>query len=195
LVLAKTDPQRAGEVLEEAHELAAERGQRGVAIEALHNRGELERDRGSFTAAQGLMERALSEAREADLVTAPMLHGLGDLALDRDDTAEARRRYVEAFHESVRAQMSMPTILAVAGLAAVFAADGQTQTAGRLWGAAQTLAEQLGHSLGAAASSTEVQRYEAWLPLADEPAFASGLEDGRAKDPLLVVEAALGNLN
>jgi predicted ATPase len=195
IVLAKTDPQRARELSEEAHELAAASGQRGVAVEALHNSGELERDQGNFAAAQALMDRALSEAREADISTAPILHGLGDLALDRGDTADARRLYGEAFRETLRTQASMPGIVAVAGMAAVFATDGRKLEAGTFWGAAQTLAERVGHRFGAGASSAEVQRYQARLPPPDDPAFARGVEEGRVCDVSLLMEQALDSID
>jgi tetratricopeptide (TPR) repeat protein len=195
LILANTDPQRARQLLEEAYELAEDSGQRGTAVEALHNRGELEREQGNFASAQALMERALYEAREADLVTAPVLHGLGDLALDRGDAADAGRLYVEALRESDRTHMSMPTIVAVAGMAAVFAVDGRNLEAGTLWGAAQTLAERIGHRFGAGASSAEVQRYQARLPSPGDPEFARGLEEGRRANPLLVIERALSSID
>jgi tetratricopeptide (TPR) repeat protein len=193
LVFADSEPDRARDVLEEALEIAEATGDRAAAVEALHNRGELERDHGNLEVARVLMERALSEASTIDFPRAPILHGLGDLALDRGDVTEARLNYVDAFREGVNAHLALPTALAVAGLAAVYSLEDRPMEAGLLWGAVQAMTERLGHSFGVTASAAERTRYEHLLPPPDDPDFARSVEEGRVGDPLPIVETVLGS--
>jgi predicted ATPase len=62
------------------------------------------------------------------------LHGFGDLALDRDDTAEAARLYRESLEIGRDLNDELQTAYALAGLAAVGAKLGQRHLAARLWG-------------------------------------------------------------
>ena len=57
------------------------------------------------------------------------------------------------------------------------------------------MAEQLGLTFGGGAFALEVRRYEALLPAPDDEEFARAVAEGRAEDPLRVIEAVLATLD
>ena len=195
LVLSRGEEvDRARQTLEEGLAIATTSADRRAAIWALHSRGELERDQGNLSLAQWLLESALAEAASAGQPMAAILQGLGDLALDRGKTEEAKSCYVKALREATETRHRVATYCA-AGIAAILAAEGRIVEAGRLWGASQTMAEQIGHTFGGGAFALEVQRYETLLPAPDDKEFARAVADGRADDPVRIIDAALSALD
>lgn len=70
---------------------------------------------------------------------ATSIHGLGDLALETGDGAAAGSLYRQAISLSAGLTAGRPNIrICLAGLAAVAGACGDTETAGVLWGAAES---------------------------------------------------------
>jgi hypothetical protein len=57
------------------------------------------------------------------------------------------------------------------------------------------MAEQIGHTFGGGALALEGQRYEALLPAPDDKEFATAVAEGRAEDPLRIIDAALSTLD
>ena len=195
LVLSRGEEvDRARQTLEEGLAIATTAADRRAAIWALHSRGELERDQGNLSLAQWLLESALAEAAAAGQPTATILQGLGDLALDRGRTEDAKGCYVTGWGEATKTRHPVATFCA-AGIAAVLAAEGRIVEAGRLWGASQRMAEQMGLTFGGGAFALEVQRYEALLPAPNDKVFARAVAEGRAEDPLRIIDAALATLD
>ena len=195
LVLSRgKEVDRARQTLEEGLAIATTAADRRAAIWALHSRGELERDQGNVSLAQWLLESALAEAAAAGQPMAPILQGLGDLALDRGKTEEAMDCYVKGWREATKTRHPV-AIFCAAGIAAILAAEGRIVDAGRLWGASHRMAEQIGHIFGGGAFALEVQRYEALLPSPDDTEFAKAVAEGRAEDPLRIIDAALSTLD
>jgi predicted ATPase/class 3 adenylate cyclase len=121
----------------------------GEALE-LHHLGEFHRDAGNhdraaeFLGAAVAVYRGLSDRVEELSQT---LHGLGDLALDRDDLKAAARFYRESLEI---AQEPRGSTACLAGLATVLARQGRTRDAATLWGAVRGAEERLGfHSFEA----------------------------------------------
>lgn len=195
LVLSRgEDVDRARQTLEEGLAIATTTADRRAAILALHSRGELERDQGNLSMAQWLLESALAEAADAGQPTATILQGLGNLALDRGKTEEAMDCYVKALREATETRHRVATYCA-AGIAASLATEGRIVDAGRVWGASQRMAEQVDHPFGVGAFALEARRYEALLPASDDEEFARAVAEGRADDPLRVMEAVLATLD
>jgi predicted ATPase len=90
---------------------------------------------------QGTPDRAL---RLAVWGLAGRLHGFGDLALDRDDTAEAARLYRESLEIGRELGDELQTAYALAGLAAVGAKLGKRHLAARLWGSVRRYEDTTG---------------------------------------------------
>jgi tetratricopeptide (TPR) repeat protein len=194
LVLSRGEEvDRARQTLEEGLAIATTAADRRAAIWALHSRGELERDQGNVSLAQWLLESALAEAAAAGQPLATILQGLGDLALDRGRTEEAMDCYVKALREATKTRHPVATYCA-AGMAAILATEGRITDAGTLWGASQRMAEQIGITFGGGAFALEVHRYEALLPAPDDKEFARAVAEGRADDPLRVMDAMLATL-
>ena len=195
LVLSRGEEvDRARQTLEEGLAIATTSADRRAVVWALHGRGELERDQGNLSLAQWLLESALAEAAAAGQPTAAILQGLGDLALDRGKREEAKGCYVKGWREATKTRHQVATYCA-AGIATILAAEGRIVDAGRLWGASQRMAEQIGHTFGGGAFALELERYEALLPASDDKEFASAVAEGRAEDPLHIIHAALATLD
>jgi predicted ATPase len=93
------------------------------------------------------------------------LHGFGDLALDRQDTMEAARLYRESLEIGRQLGDDLQTAYALAGLAAVAAALGQRDLAGRLWGCVRGFEETSGTYL----HDAERSRYSRFLDEFEQP--------------------------
>lgn len=114
------------------------------------NLGELELASGNYEGATELLERAVAIATaNGDLEAAAMsLHGLGDVALDQAKIALSAERYREAI--SLARELAggrRNTCWCLAGLASVAGERRQVERAGLLWGAVESLEEQLGAAL------------------------------------------------
>jgi tetratricopeptide (TPR) repeat protein len=105
------------------------------------------------------------------------LQALGDIAMAQGDfSAAARyfRRCVERANEEVAARV---IVYGLAGLAAANARQGNTERAGRLWGAVETFNASLLPGL----LPHDQSRYRADLERSrDDPAFAAGRAEGRS---------------
>ena len=112
----------------------------------LNHLGRLETSARNFDRARPLLEQAV-ELATADCDTenlATSIHGLGDLALETGDAAAAGGLYREAISLSAGLTAGWPNIrICLAGLAAVAGARGDAETAGVLWGAAESLEKHL----------------------------------------------------
>jgi predicted ATPase/DNA-binding SARP family transcriptional activator len=114
------------------------------------NLGELELASGNYERATELLERAVAVATaNGDLEAAAMsLHGLGDVALGQGEIALSAERYREAISLSRElAGGRRNTCSCLAGLASVAGERRQVERAGLLWGAVESLEEQLGATL------------------------------------------------
>ncbi len=125
---------------------------------SLHHLGEIARDLGALADARALLEESLATSRAAgdDTFAAATIHSLGDVALDAGDPSTARARYIEALQiaRSVRSQATAASCFA--GLAATAAWEGEAATAARLWGAVETIEQDVGHRM----LTRERRRYE-----------------------------------
>jgi tetratricopeptide (TPR) repeat protein len=114
------------------------------------NLGGLERASGNYERATDLLERAVTVATaNGDPEAAAMsLHELGDVALEQAKIALSAERYREAISLArALAGGRRSTCWCLAGLASVAGERRQVERAGRLWGAVESLEEQLGAAL------------------------------------------------
>ncbi|MGH2618790.1 MAG: ATP-binding protein, partial [Thermomicrobiales bacterium] len=125
--------------------VAREVGNPRPVVLALHNLAHEDWERGEFTTAMGRLEDALAVAREHRLGWALpfILAGLGSTALDLGDPARAIGFYQESIDlAQVRGNLG-DVIDGIEGLARVSAATGNDVEAARLFGATETMREQL----------------------------------------------------
>jgi predicted ATPase len=129
---------------------------------------------GDLVAARDLLERATEEYRLAgDLAgVSGCIHSLGDLALDAGDVDGALERYLEAQPLMLQAGSVLELESILAGLAAVAALRGRSETAALLWGAFERLDADAERKLEA----DDRARYERQLGGLD----AAQVDEGRA---------------
>jgi tetratricopeptide (TPR) repeat protein len=124
-----------------------------------NNLGELEREAENYELAGELLEAAIAIAEDAgDLeAAAQSIHGLGDLALAQGQLARAeslQRKAISIIVSLPSGPRTHPGVLrelnlcwSLAALASIAATNGDGQRAGVLWGALETLEEQLATTL------------------------------------------------
>jgi predicted ATPase len=154
-----------------------------------HVLGEIELAANRLDEAGRLFDEALAAARRQgdDRLAAKILHGRGDLELTRgrlDHAAEAYRdsaRLAQPFEDTKSA------IYCLAGLAAVAASYGQIARSGRLWGAAEGIADAEGLPIQAG----DRTRYERAIgPLRSRDEFRAAEKGGRQ----VTLDAAFGEI-
>jgi predicted ATPase/DNA-binding SARP family transcriptional activator len=162
-------------LVEEAHGIhEALADLEGIAL-ALRQLGELNREAGDLRTARRLLERALS-MQPIERVAAAIVHALGDVALDEHDFGRAESCYRESLTRVMwDSGNERYAAYALAGLAAVAAARGDLQKAGRLWGAVERIEESREASL-----AFRRFRYEQWLESAPRPVTPEDVHAGRA---------------
>jgi predicted ATPase/DNA-binding SARP family transcriptional activator len=162
----------------------------GVAA-ATHGLGQVYRDLGDREKARSLLAAAADAHRERDDGTAlaGTLCSIADLELDDRHLAVAAERYRESL--STERELGWGhrlTMYCLAGLAAVAAARGDAEGAGRLWGVVQRLEEERGFKL----SHFERVRYEQMIAtVAGSAAFDEAVSTGRALSLERAVDDAL----
>jgi predicted ATPase/DNA-binding SARP family transcriptional activator len=173
-------------LVEEAHGIyEALADLEGIAL-ALRQLGELNREAGDLRAARRLLERALS-MQPIERVAAAIVHALGDVALDEHNFGRAESCYRESLTRVMwDSGNERYAAYALAGLAAVAAARGDLQKAGRLWGAVERIEESREASLAFRRS-----RYEQWLESAPRPVTPKDVQAGRVMTLDEVVAYAL----
>jgi predicted ATPase/DNA-binding SARP family transcriptional activator len=180
---------RARERVESALELAEASGDAKERYRTLHSLGELDCRTGKLARATALLEQALHLALgDGDTYQAALIeHSLGDAALAAGDGDPAERWYLDSLSHG-RELDHLPTIAyCLAGLASLAAMRGETERAGRLWGASQafqraTDAELLAYNR---------RRYEEALAAVLGPEFESAATATREKEPAEALLAAL----
>lgn len=172
------DLQPARERYEQSLALAERIGDSRGVIRATHELGELELLARNFERSRALLERSVELAREMNdsgNAVANALHGLGDVALLAGDPSSAGARYREALIEARRVGSDDTLSYALAGLAAVAAAEGHAERAGLVWGAAAALQE----ARLAPIYESNRWRYESVLALVSGPSYEAALARGR----------------
>jgi hypothetical protein len=93
-----------------------------------------------------LLNKSAQLARDAgDLTLVPsIVHGLGDAALAAGDLARAASHYRDSLSTAHDLAYGRGIAFSVAGIAAVAAARGQLERAGRLWGGVEVLERSAG---------------------------------------------------
>ena len=124
-----------------------------------------------------MLERAVRLARaEGDFEAVSMsVHGIADVALDQGDLTLASERFGEAL--SVSRELAGARRLApwcLAGLACVAAERGEVERAGLLWGAVESLEDQVGVTIPAPAR----QRYKAPIDALQSGELGAAIERG-----------------
>ncbi|HYZ76444.1 MAG TPA: BTAD domain-containing putative transcriptional regulator [Gaiellaceae bacterium] len=155
-----------------------------------NNLGELERASGNYGRAKELLEHAVAVATALGEVeqAAMSLHGLGDVALEQKQADVAADRYREAIALSAPLADGRRIIAwALAGLASAAGADGEADRAGLLWGAAQSLEEQLALPL----PPHDRERYARTLKQLDRSRLQAAIAEGRTLSFDEAVEHAL----
>jgi tetratricopeptide (TPR) repeat protein len=156
---------------------------------ALCGLGRLECDEGRHERAAELLHECLRQAAQADDLESASLgeYGLADLCLDQSDFTRATGLYSRSLaHFWVEGEYG--TVAAcIGGLAATKAAVGQTEGAGRLWGALERLEEARAARLPASWRT----RYETVLTGVDQDALARAIAHGREMTLEEAVEYAL----
>jgi predicted ATPase len=114
---------------------------------ALHALGYDARDRGDLARARELLEESVALTRKVGnpSMLAALVHSLADCALDQGMIDEAARLYLEVLDTGVRTSTVPQIAYGLGGLAAVEAARGRPQAAGRLWGAVQKFERESGY--------------------------------------------------
>jgi tetratricopeptide (TPR) repeat protein len=176
---------------EQALSIYQQRGESVGISRSLHLLAENLRDIGSLERAARMLEQAVAIDSERGDRHAAMtsLHSLGDVALDQHDTRAAAAHYRQALAICLRQRDQRSQAYCLAGLASVAAIDEDPHTAGRLWGAAETIEIRIGLRMLA----KERVRYEHLIDvLHGNPAFESGRDAARDLTP---DEVAQGLLN
>ncbi|HXX68904.1 MAG TPA: hypothetical protein VEK07_17085 [Polyangiaceae bacterium] len=105
---------------------------------------------------------------------------LAEIAMDRSDTAEARKRFVaslDAYREDTHPVLAL---LSLGGLAAIAAARGEPDKAARLIGATEVLFESSGALLAVGDQAEYRQRVALIRRQLDEDVYEDGRAAGRA---------------
>jgi predicted ATPase len=176
IALIEGDVASARHQVEEA--LAVAPGDDWVTVEILDLLSEITAREGRLEQASELRERGISIARETGYVAylPGLMHGLGDLELDRRDLSAAADLYRESMRLSRELVARRVVNGCLCGLAAVAAQAGDATRAGRLWGASETLEHDLAQPLVFALR----ERYERIVgALSGDPTFAAATAEGR----------------
>jgi tetratricopeptide (TPR) repeat protein len=128
----------------------------------------LERDHDNLRAALAWLAGATPDRalRLAVWGLAGRLHSFGDLALDRQNAAEAARLYRESLEIGRQLKDDLQTAYSLAGIAAVGATRGRRDVAARLWGSVRSFEETSGTRL----HQRERARYERALGAIEQEA-------------------------
>jgi predicted ATPase len=175
----------------ESIELSERLGDSVIEYRALHGLGELQRDHVDPNRARPLLRKATALARKhGDLSTATAaMHGLADAELLVGELEAAESGYREALSIGHELSFSRILVYCTGGLAAVAAASGDAERAGRLWGAVETLERERGFPL----VEPERPRYETLLARVDQAVFAEATERGRRMTFDEAIEYALAD--
>jgi tetratricopeptide (TPR) repeat protein len=175
----------------ESIELSERLGDSVIEYRALHGLGELGRDHLDPDRARPLLRKAIALARKhGDLSSATAaMHGLADADLLVGELEAAESGYREALAIGQELAFSRILVYCTAGLAAVAAASGDAERAGRLWGAVETLERERGFPL----VEPERPRYETFLARVDPEILAGAMERGRRRTPDEAIEYALAD--
>jgi tetratricopeptide (TPR) repeat protein len=165
LALAPEEMAEPRTLLQEALEIYERLSDKWGMCQALHNLGELERHAGDRAKATSLLERALAVC-ERVLYRAPILHGLGDVALDNRDFERAASCYRESLATIRHWRDERDTAYCLAGLSAVAAATRKAKRAGRLVGAVERI--ELHRRAGVWLTDARYRRFIDAAPIAAE---------------------------
>jgi predicted ATPase/class 3 adenylate cyclase len=162
---------------QESLDIARRNSDPSTMAHALHVLGDFARRERKHSQAVAWTRQAIEAARAAGNVSVGLasLANLADLALEEGDLLEARRLYCESLEQS-HGFGDWITAYGLLGLAATAAALGEPVRAGRLSGAVSAMTE------GSEARLFPGDRdwYERFVAKAEGPAFAAGVEEGRA---------------
>lgn len=167
---------------EEGLALALETGDREAETLPLHLLAELTRLEGNYDRAAELYDQSLALNRELGNrgMVALEHHNKGYVALHRRDFRQATALFRESLRLGQELGRQANTAFCLAGLAAVAAAQGQSERAARLFGAAATQLDRLGVIMDPA----DQPEYDRNLAIAraglDEAAFTAAQAEGRA---------------
>jgi predicted ATPase len=173
--------EQAIELAEAALAIYREQGDRHGTARSLAHIGTDLLQIGNVERSTAMLEEARTISSELDdrIAMAGLLHGFGDHALDRSDPHRAADEYRQALEIAVEFNDERTEMYCVAGLACVAALEGESHSAGRLWGAAEGAENRLEMRMLAA----ERIRYERILtPLQRDESFRAGYEAGRDVD-------------
>ena len=186
--VSNTDLEAGHAVYAECLAVAREVGERRLLIGAMHALGELERERGDLTHARELLEQAIDMMRAEGLTPLSELHGLADVELEEGKLAAAAAAYRDVVSGSLPVTAWFTLASALGGLAAVAAAKGRVETAGRLWGGLERVEAEHGVAIG----PRERERYRSLLARLNSDELAEHVAAGRALTVERAVEEALG---
>ena len=171
----------ADSLAQEARRIYSELGDRGRAAEIDHNLGVLALDRGDWQRARAFLDQGLAGAREygSDLSTGNSLGDLAVLALYEGREDDAVHLFVECLESAERTGHRINIAYCLWGLGGVAATGGHSETAARLFGAAEGVEERVGEPIVAYARRAYDQRAAPVRERLAEPAIEAAWEAGR----------------
>jgi predicted ATPase/DNA-binding SARP family transcriptional activator len=178
----RNDLVAAGRLIEEGMAAAREAGALTTLASGLNHQGIILQKRGDLEAARAAFKEALHHSRELGHSSriAWSLRNLGRIALAREDRAAARGYLTEALGVEWRVGAMAEVAWALEDLATVAAADGQTTRAGRLFGAAERLQEEIGNANRSWESAEHARRVAGFRAQLMDQTCATVWEEGRA---------------
>jgi len=148
-IIVTQDPNAATRVIAESLSISRELGNTWGLARALHYAGEVARFRGDDSQARNLYEESLTLYRELNHhgAVALTLHNLGYVAHHQGSPRRALMYFAEALGEHIAYGDQQNIGYCLAGIAGMAANLEQTEAAARLFGAVDTIFEQLGATI------------------------------------------------
>ncbi len=164
--------------------------------ECLGNQGAFARVVGDLTLAATLIQEALALDRDAGNIAmmSIKLSGLGNMALQQGDYQRAAEFFADGLRLSGEVGFRWTTFEGIVGLAGVSSARGRYGRAARLYGAAETLREAIGHHPSPQAQEVFDRRLASTRRGLGEVAFPAAWAEGRAMTLEQAVEYALADV-
>ncbi len=183
----------AGELYEEAVRLAREAGNKLVLSVCLSQQGILARVQGDLDQATVLHEEALALDRGTGDTAheSYTLRCLGIAMLQQGDYQRATEVFTKSLRLSRETGFRWMTFECVVGLAGVCGAHGEHDRAARLFGAAESLRENIGHHRSPQDQADYDRRVASTRSGLGEAAFTAAWAEGRAMTMEQAIEYAL----
>ncbi len=177
--------------LDESLALSREVGDKESIANGLSLRGVLALDEGDTDSARSLTEQALALFREKNLESgvARSLYALARLATAQQDAAHSQALYEQGIQVARESGDTLTTIPGLEGLAAAAAAQGNHVWAAHLWGAAETLREEIGAPLPPVEHVAYYRAVALSRTQLGAHAFAKAWAEGRTMSPEQVLAA------